>query len=107
MRLLPGLAIWGGRPNCRDLFPLPSLMVRMKTGGPIRLFGAGFAVLLFGVKDSFEKEDSGRGVDDVEAGELGDPSADLDWIELGGEDAGGGLNHHEDSGNRERKKYKG
>src|SRR5215468_8399837 len=56
---------------------------------------------LFGVDDGFEEENSGGGVDDVEAGQLCDPCADLDGVEFSGEDAGGGLDHHEDGGDGE------
>ncbi len=53
---------------------------------------------LFRVEDGFEEQDADGGVDDVVAGELGDPRADVDGVELGGDDTGGGLHHHEEGG---------
>ena len=56
---------------------------------------------LFGVEDGFEEQDADGGEDDVVAGQLLDPGADLDGVEVGGEDAGGGLNHRQKGGQRD------
>lgn len=45
------------------------------------------------MENGFKEEDAKGGVDDVVGGELFDPEADLDGVEVGGENAGGGLDH--------------
>jgi hypothetical protein len=60
---------------------------------------------LFGVEHSFKEQDTDGGEDDVITAELLDPGVDLDGIEIGGQDAGSGLDHGEDcrEGYREEK----
>src|SRR5271168_3365274 len=51
----------------------------------------------FGVENGLEEQNADRGEDDVVAEELFDPGADLYRVQIGGQDAGGGLDHGQES----------
>ena len=51
----------------------------------------------FGVENGLEEQNADRRKDDVIAKKLFDPGSDLDRVQVGGQDAGGGLHHGQQS----------
>src|SRR5580698_7009687 len=62
---------------------------------------------LLRVEDGLKKQDAYCREDDVVAGEVVDPCSDLEGVQVGGEDSGGGLDHCEQGRKRDGEEQEG
>lgn len=81
-----------GKPEPRDA---------TESGGSLHHAVYFIANGLFRVEDSFEEQDAHRGEDDVVPGQFSNPCIDLKGVQVGGQNAGGGLDHRQQGRKRD------